>query len=131
MARAYTELFIVRAEPFKERYLEAMARDYAIDAFIYHDAKTCPNNSNNRYGLPERLVRKLGLPRVVLNGDLNDLRLYSEEQARTQLEALIEQLGAAPRGAGAGGPGGFTPPGGTAVEAVPEQAPRSGRDQER
>jgi benzoyl-CoA reductase/2-hydroxyglutaryl-CoA dehydratase subunit BcrC/BadD/HgdB len=93
MARAYTELFIVRAEGYKERYLESMARDYAIDAFIYHDAKTCPNNSNNRYGLPERLTRKLGLPKVVLNGDLNDLRLYSEEQARTQIEALIEQLG--------------------------------------
>jgi benzoyl-CoA reductase/2-hydroxyglutaryl-CoA dehydratase subunit BcrC/BadD/HgdB len=92
MARAYTELFIVRAEDFKERYLEGMVRDYHIDGIVYHDAKTCPNNSNNRYGLPERLVRKLGVPYVVINGDLNDLRLYSEEQARTQFEALIEQL---------------------------------------
>ena len=32
------------------------------------------------------------MPYVVINGDLNDLRLYSEEQARTQFEALIEQL---------------------------------------
>jgi benzoyl-CoA reductase/2-hydroxyglutaryl-CoA dehydratase subunit BcrC/BadD/HgdB len=92
MARAYTELFIVRAESYKEEYLSAMARDYQIDAFIYHDAKTCPNNSNNRYGMPGRLSQKLGTPYVVLHGDLNDLRLYSEEQARTQVEALIEQL---------------------------------------
>jgi len=92
MARAYTELFIVRSESFKERYLESMARDYSIDAIIYHDAKTCPNNSNNRYGMPIRLVRKLGIPNVVINGDLNDLRLYSEEQTHTQFEALVEQL---------------------------------------
>ncbi|MEW6367100.1 MAG: 2-hydroxyacyl-CoA dehydratase family protein [Acidobacteriota bacterium] len=92
MARAYTELFIVRAESFKEEYLASMARDYQIDGFIYHDAKTCPNNSNNRYGMPGRLAKKLGLPYVVINGDLNDLRLYSDEQARTQFEALIEQL---------------------------------------
>ncbi|MBN2361190.1 MAG: 2-hydroxyacyl-CoA dehydratase [Deltaproteobacteria bacterium] len=92
MARAYTELFIVRSEAYKERYLEGMARDYRIDGFIYHDAKTCPNNSNNRYGLPGRLAQKLELPYVVFNGDLNDLRLYSEEQARTQFEALIEQV---------------------------------------
>jgi len=96
MARAYTELFIVRSEDFKERYLADMARDYRIDGFIYHDAKTCPNNSNNRYGLPERLVTKLGIPYVVINGDLNDLRLYSEEQARTQFEALVEQLQESP-----------------------------------
>lgn len=92
MARAYTELFIVRDEPFKEAYLERMAKDYAIDAFVFHDAKTCPNNSNNRYGMPARLSEKLGIPQIVIHGDLNDLRLYSEEQANTQIEALIEQL---------------------------------------
>jgi len=92
MARAYLELFIVRAESFKEDYLRRMARDYRIDGIIYHDAKTCPNNSNNRYGLPERLARDLGLPRVVIYGDLNDLRLHSDEQTRTQVEALVEQL---------------------------------------
>ncbi len=92
MARAYTELFIVRSEDFKTDYLSAMTRDYQIDGIIYHDAKTCPNNSNNRYGLPNRLREKNSLPYVVINGDLNDLRLYSEEQASTQFEALIEQL---------------------------------------
>lgn len=92
MAKAYTELFIVRAESFKEGYLASMARDYGIHGFLYHDAKTCPNNSNNRYGMPGRLAARLGLPYVVVNGDLNDLRLYSEEQAKTQFEALMEQL---------------------------------------
>ncbi len=92
MAKAYAELFIVRDEPFKEGYLVRMARDFQIDGFIYHDAKTCPNNSNNRYGMPSRLATKLGIPYIVIHGDLNDLRLYSEEQAATQLEALIEQL---------------------------------------
>jgi benzoyl-CoA reductase/2-hydroxyglutaryl-CoA dehydratase subunit BcrC/BadD/HgdB len=92
MARAYTELFIVRSEEFKEQYLSRMARDYQIDGVIYHDAKTCPNNSNNRYGLPQRPAERLGIPHIVFNGDLNDLRLYSDEQARTQFEALVEQL---------------------------------------
>jgi benzoyl-CoA reductase/2-hydroxyglutaryl-CoA dehydratase subunit BcrC/BadD/HgdB len=92
MARACTELFIVRSERHKTAYLTEMAEVYGIDGFIYHDAKTCPNNSNNRYGLPRRLNQELHIPYVVFNGDLNDLRLYSEEQARTQFEALIEQL---------------------------------------
>ncbi len=92
MALAYSELFIVRSEEYKEEYLARMVESYGIDGFIYHDAKTCPNNSNNRYGLPERIQETLGVPHVVINGDLNDLRMYSEEQARTQFEALVEQL---------------------------------------
>jgi benzoyl-CoA reductase/2-hydroxyglutaryl-CoA dehydratase subunit BcrC/BadD/HgdB len=98
MARAYTELFIVRAESYKERYLASMVRNFGVNAIVYHDAMTCPNNSNNRYGMPMRLERDLGIPYVVVSGDLNDLRLYSEEQTRTQIEALVEQLTSRPEG---------------------------------
>ena len=92
MARAYIELLIVRDEDYKEEYFEDQIRRYQIDGMIFHDAKTCPNNSNNRYGMPERLAKKHSLPTLVINGDLNDLRCYSEEQARTNIEAFIEQL---------------------------------------
>lgn len=92
MARAYTEIFIVRNENFKEKYIEEMVNKYKIDGILFHDAKTCPNNSNNRYGMPERLEKKLNIPTVTINGDLNDLRCYSEEQAKTNIEAFIEQL---------------------------------------
>ncbi len=92
MARAYTELFIVRDESYKEAYMDRWIRDFSVDGVIYHDAKTCPNNSNSRYGMPQRMTERLGVPTLVLNGDLNDLRCYSEEQAKTNIEAFIEQL---------------------------------------
>jgi benzoyl-CoA reductase/2-hydroxyglutaryl-CoA dehydratase subunit BcrC/BadD/HgdB len=92
MARAYTEIFIVRDENFKEQYIEDMVRQYKLDGILFHDSKTCPNNSNNRYGMPERLEKRLGIPALTINGDLNDLRCYSEEQAKTNIEAFIEQL---------------------------------------
>jgi benzoyl-CoA reductase/2-hydroxyglutaryl-CoA dehydratase subunit BcrC/BadD/HgdB len=92
MARAYTELFIVRDEAYKEQYISRCFDLYRFDGILFHDAKTCPNNSNNRYGMPERLMKQLGVPALTINGDLNDLRCYSEEQARTNIEAFIEQL---------------------------------------
>jgi benzoyl-CoA reductase/2-hydroxyglutaryl-CoA dehydratase subunit BcrC/BadD/HgdB len=92
MARAYSSIFICRSEDEKEEYIERMVQLYKIDGILYHDAKTCPNNSNCRYGLPQRLQQKLGLPFLVINGDLNDLRMYSEEQTRTNIEAFVEQL---------------------------------------
>jgi benzoyl-CoA reductase/2-hydroxyglutaryl-CoA dehydratase subunit BcrC/BadD/HgdB len=92
MAQAYTEIFINRAERVKEEYIEKMAKEYKVDGIIFHDSKTCPNNSNARYGMPQRLEARLGLPGLIINGDLNDLRCYSEEQTMTNIEAFIEQL---------------------------------------
>ncbi len=92
MARAYLEIFIVRDEMFKERYITEMIRRYRVNGILFHDSKTCPNNSNNRYGMPERL-HKRNIPNITLQADLNDLRCYSEEQGRTNIEAFMEQLG--------------------------------------
>lgn len=92
MARAYTELFIVRDEEEKVAYIRRIVEQFRIHGIIFHDARTCPYNSNNRYGMPERLKQDAGIPSLVINGDLNDLRCYSDEQSRTAIEAFVEQL---------------------------------------
>jgi benzoyl-CoA reductase/2-hydroxyglutaryl-CoA dehydratase subunit BcrC/BadD/HgdB len=92
MARAYTELFIVRDEAYKEAYMLEHVERYGCQGIIFHDAKTCPNNSNSRYGLPQRFAEVHGVPSLVINGDLNDLRCFSDEQAKTNIEAFVEQI---------------------------------------
>ena len=92
MARAYTELFIVRSDPYKEKYLQEMIDTFAVDGVVFHDCKTCPSNTNSRYGMAQRLQERLGTPSITIAGDLNDLRCYSDEQAKTQIEAFAEQL---------------------------------------
>jgi len=92
MARAYTELFIVRSDEVKEDYIKRMMTRFKADGIIYHDAKTCPNNSNCRYGMVRRLEERTGIPSLVIHGDLNDLRCVSDEQLNTNVEAFIEQL---------------------------------------
>lgn len=92
MAKAYTELFIVRSDDYKERYIEEKLKIYGIDGIIYHDAKTCPNNSNCRYGLSKRIQKSTGIPTLSIDGDLCDMRLVSDEQTKTNVEAFIEQL---------------------------------------
>ena len=92
MARAYTELFIVRGDNYKEEYISEMLEFFKVDGIIYHDAKTCPANTNCRYGMAQRMEKLSGIPSLTINGDLNDLRLISDEQTRTNVEAFIEQL---------------------------------------
>ncbi len=92
MAKAYTELFIVRSDEAKEKYIKDMLDFFHIDGIVYHNARTCPNNSNSNYGMPQRLAERTGVPSLIIDGDLNDLRCLSDEQTNTNIEAFIEQL---------------------------------------
>jgi benzoyl-CoA reductase/2-hydroxyglutaryl-CoA dehydratase subunit BcrC/BadD/HgdB len=92
MAKAYTKLFIVRADDAKEKYIREMLDFFRVDGIVYHNARTCPNNSNSNYGMPRRLTEETGVPSLVIDGDLNDLRCLSDEQTNTNIEAFMEQL---------------------------------------
>jgi benzoyl-CoA reductase/2-hydroxyglutaryl-CoA dehydratase subunit BcrC/BadD/HgdB len=92
MALAYTKLFINRSELAKERYIAEMVKRFKVDGVIFHDSKTCPHNSNVRYGMPGRIKLNCRIPTLIINADLNDLRLYSEEQTKTNIEAFVEQM---------------------------------------
>ena len=92
MALAYTKVFVNRSEPAKERYILDEIKRFKADGIIFHDARTCPANSNASYGMPARMMEDHGIPTLTLDGDLNDLRCWSDEQATTNIEAFIEQL---------------------------------------
>ncbi|MBI4063235.1 MAG: 2-hydroxyacyl-CoA dehydratase [Elusimicrobia bacterium] len=92
LAQANLRVFINRDERYKEDYLAGITRDYQIDAILFHEAKTCPYNTNTRFGLPQRLQAERSIASAVLYGDLCDLRCFSEEQSRTVVEALAEQI---------------------------------------
>ena len=91
-ALAYSKLFIVRSDDAKQKVLEQMMVNFSIDGIIYHDSKTCSRNSNNRFGLQNRLHDKNNIPFLEINGDLCDPRCYSEEQSIIAIETFIKQL---------------------------------------
>lgn len=92
MAKTSIEIFINRDEHTKEAFLRDMFDRFAIDGAIFHNARTCPNNTNSRFGMAQRLRDSLGMPIVVIDGDLSDVRFFSTAQTMTNLEAFIEQL---------------------------------------
>ena len=91
-ARAYTEIFINRSEDAKMKILMQWFELYKIDGIIYHDSKTCFNNSNAKFGMPQRLKEMSGIPSLVIEGDLCDMRFFSEGQSITKIETFLEQL---------------------------------------
>jgi benzoyl-CoA reductase/2-hydroxyglutaryl-CoA dehydratase subunit BcrC/BadD/HgdB len=93
MARTSIEIFINRDERAKQAFLLEMHDRFDIDGFIFHNARTCPNNTNSRFGMAQRLRDDHGIPVLVLDGDLSDVRFFSTAQTMTNLEAFVEQLG--------------------------------------
>ena len=92
MAEAYTRVFINRSEDAKLGILRELLDNYHIDGIVFHDSKTCFNNTNSRFNLPGRLQKATGVPSLTIDGDLNDLRFFSEGQVRTKIETFVELL---------------------------------------
>jgi len=91
-ALAYTKIFINRSEKAKIEYFKEWVEEYRIDGMLFHDSKTCFNNSNARFGLPNLLKDILKIPTLIIEGDLNDLRFYSEGQTMSKVETFFEQI---------------------------------------
>ncbi len=92
MARTSIAIFINRDEVVKEAFLNKHIDDYRIDGVIFHNARTCPNNTNSRFGMAQRIREGRKMPVLVIDGDLSDVRFFSTAQSMTNIEAFIEQL---------------------------------------
>ncbi|NQU66857.1 MAG: 2-hydroxyacyl-CoA dehydratase [Candidatus Marinimicrobia bacterium] len=92
MAYAYTQIFINRGENSKLDMMKSLLKTFNVDGVVFHDSKTCFSNANNRFGLPNRLKKETGIDVLNIDGDLNDLRFFSDGQTKTKLETFIEQL---------------------------------------
>lgn len=91
-ALAYTKIFINRSEKVKMKMIMDWVKEYSVNGIIFHDTKTCFNNSNAKFGLPQKIQEKYGIPTLVIEGDLCDMRMFSEGQSITKIETFIEQI---------------------------------------
>lgn len=89
---AYAGIFITRSQRYKLDYIKEMANRFSVDAILFHEAKTCPYNTNSRFAIPKKLGDESGLPVLTFYGDLVDLRHFSEEEFALRLEAFIEHV---------------------------------------
>ena len=72
--------------PFIKRTMER------IDGLVIHSDRSCKPYSVGQYDMRRLLAEDLGVKTVVIEADMTDSRVYSEEQTRTRLEAFFEAL---------------------------------------
>ncbi|OFX29142.1 MAG: hypothetical protein A2Z07_03110 [Armatimonadetes bacterium RBG_16_67_12] len=96
MARVYTSIYENRSRDYKRRFLAREFERFGVDAAVFHDARTAPQNSGVRLGLHTRLEQDTGVPAMVIEGDTHDLRLVSVDHIRTQIREFMELHDIAP-----------------------------------
>jgi len=63
-----------------------------VDGLVVHSARSCTPYSVGQYDIKRLLMDRLGVPSVVIEADIADSRVFSEEQTRTRLEAFFEAM---------------------------------------
>jgi benzoyl-CoA reductase/2-hydroxyglutaryl-CoA dehydratase subunit BcrC/BadD/HgdB len=73
-------------------YFEKWIDEYKLDGVILHENMSCRPSSAGMVDLKEAIMRDKGVPVLILQGDMNDPRTYSDEQMKTRIEAFIELM---------------------------------------
>jgi bcr-type benzoyl-CoA reductase subunit B len=92
MAKAYSLVILNNNLNHRLRLMERLIKDFQVDGLVIHSARSCKPYSVGQYDIKRLLMERLSVPSVVIEADITDSRVYSEEQNRTRLEAFFESM---------------------------------------
>lgn len=74
--------------------IEKLVNDYSVDGMLFFASKTCRLWNLGQQEIINKMEKKYGIPGVVLDADMIDSTMVSEEQLRTRIEGLLETIDA-------------------------------------
>lgn len=92
LAENYTEAFVNRGFDQRVQMKIDFINRYRMDGFVLFSNRSCKPNSFGLYDKRNVISKRTGLPGVVIEGDMSDLRFFSEEHVKGRLDVFFEQL---------------------------------------
>ncbi|MCL6645643.1 MAG: alpha/beta fold hydrolase [Dehalococcoidia bacterium] len=92
MAENYTEEFVNRGFEYRIRRKTDFMKKYGVDGFVLFSNRSCKPNSFGLYDKRNIISERTGLPGIVFEADMSDLRYFSEEQIKEKLNIFFAQL---------------------------------------
>ncbi|HHT46326.1 MAG TPA: 2-hydroxyacyl-CoA dehydratase [Firmicutes bacterium] len=92
LAENYTEEFVNRSFEYRLQLKMNFFKKYGVDGFVLFSNRSCKPTSLGLYDKRSVLNERTGLPGVVFDADMSDLRFFSEAQILARLEPFFEQL---------------------------------------
>ena len=92
LAENYTAGFVNRSFEYRLQLKMNFFQKYDVDGFVLFSNRSCKSTSLGLYDKRSVLSERTGLPGVVFDADMSDLRFFSEAQFLARLEPFFEQL---------------------------------------
>jgi benzoyl-CoA reductase/2-hydroxyglutaryl-CoA dehydratase subunit BcrC/BadD/HgdB len=92
MARSYLTIYINCGLEERVRTLQDAVTKFGLDGFVLHSDRSCKAYSLGQYELARTLTQELNIPALIIEADMNDARVYAEEQVHARIDAFIETL---------------------------------------
>lgn len=92
VARAYLTVYINCGVETRMATLRRMIERFSLDGLVMHSDRSCKAYSLGQYELARALREETGFPVLIIEADMNDSRVYAEEQINTRIDAFMETL---------------------------------------
>ncbi len=92
LADNYTQAFVNRDFDHRIKLKINFMKKYGVDGFVLFSNRSCKPNAFGLYDKKNEISRLTGLPGIVFEADMSDLRFFTEAQIQTRLAAFFEQL---------------------------------------
>ncbi len=92
LAEQYTREFVNRFFNYRIELKLKLMRKYNVDGFVLFSNRSCKPTAIGLYDKRNIINNLTGIPGVVFEADMSDLRFFSEEQILAKLDPFFEQL---------------------------------------
>ncbi|KKM12560.1 hypothetical protein SY88_02920 [Clostridiales bacterium PH28_bin88] len=92
LADNYTQAFINRGFEQRLQMKISLMQKFKVDGFVLFSNRSCKPNSFGLFDKRHLINQRTGLPGVVIEADMADLRFFSEEQVKGRLDVFFDQL---------------------------------------
>jgi len=88
----YSNIYLNKTLQHKIDLISHLATSYNCNGILYHSMRSCKRYSLGQPITRREVTEKTGIPGALIEGDMCDARNFSEEQAFTRNEALLEVI---------------------------------------
>lgn len=92
MAKTYGQIILNNNLKHRLNLMKTMIKTFDVDGMVMHSTRSCKPYSVGQFDLRKAITSELDLPAVILDADIADERVWSEQQINTRLEAFCETL---------------------------------------
>ncbi len=93
LARAYTMVFLNQSMQVRARNMADAIEQFHADGFVMHSNRSCKPYSVGQYDIQRLVTARTGRKGLVIEADHCDMRSYSDEPIRAQIQTFMEMLG--------------------------------------